>query len=113
MSQNPHGTEAVTGLLKVRPPSVERFTMVALPVTELSIARPATSHTLCFGSKATEGSLMRAHGPAGVAKTVVPGRNPFVQVAPLFVEVAYPMFEAPPLLNRPVWKTDMIVEPDA
>ena len=56
-------------------------------------------------------SLILAHGPGGVAYTVVPGRNPCVQVAPLSFEVAHPMLFAPPLENRPTWNEATMVEP--
>ena len=64
------------GFFHVSPPSVERFASTARPVTLASMARPVASQTSCFGSYATDGSLIRAHVPAGVAKTVVPGRRP-------------------------------------
>ena len=51
-------------------------------------------------------------GPAGVAKTVVPGSMPVVQVRPAFVVVAQPMLlEPPPALNRPVWNVATTVLP--
>src|SRR5437867_3985956 len=55
---------------------------------------------------------MRAHGPGGVLYTVVSGRNPWLQVAPLSVLVSHPMLFAPPLVNRPVWWVATIVEPN-
>ena len=57
-------------------------------------------------------SLILAHGPGGVAYTVVPGRYPWVQVAPLSVEVAHPMSFAPPFENRPTWKEATMVDPN-
>src|SRR5207302_479459 len=51
-------------------------------------------------------------GPAGVAYSVVPGRNPWIHVAPLSVEVAHPRFDEPPLLNRPDWNVATMVEPN-
>src|SRR5437899_12933011 len=51
--------------------------------------------------------------PAGVAKTVLEGRNPDVQDLPPLVEVAKPMFEAPPSKNRPTWNAETIVDPEA
>src|SRR5207248_8952736 len=63
-----------------------------------------------LASKATEGSLMRSYGPAGVAKTVVPGRKPGVpQLPPLLVEVAKPMSQLPPSETRPTWKAATMV----
>src|SRR5438552_423663 len=44
--------------------------------------------------------------------TVVPGRNPWVHVAPPSVEVAKPMFTAPPLKYRPTWNAVTIVFPN-
>ena len=55
---------------------------------------------------------MRAQGPGGLANTVVPGRNPWVHVAPLSVDVAQPRSFDPPLLNRPVWNVPTMVEPN-
>src|SRR6266705_4237658 len=51
--------------------------------------------------------------PAGVAKTVLEGRNPDVQDLPPLVDVAKPMFEAPPSKNRPTWNAETIVDPEA
>src|SRR2546422_8043921 len=51
--------------------------------------------------------------PAGVAKTVLAGRKPDVHFLPPLVEVAKPMFEAPPLKNRPTWNAETIVDPEA
>src|SRR4029079_9896021 len=45
------------------------------------------------------------------AKTVIPGRLPLVQVAPLFVEVAKPMSDEPPSKNRPSCAVATIVLP--
>src|SRR5271165_4365108 len=71
----------------------------------------ATIQTPCALSKTTEGSLAARYVPP--AETVRPGRKPFVQLVPPFVEVAKPMSEAPPLNLRPTWKAVTIVEPDA
>src|SRR5712692_8323064 len=51
--------------------------------------------------------------PGGVAKGVVPGRKPLVQLLPPCVDEAKPMSEAPPLKKRPTWKVETIVEPKA
>src|SRR5947207_2086435 len=60
------------------------------------------------------GSVARSHGPGGVENGVVPGRNPWFQVAPPSVEVAQPLLEEPPpAKNRPVWNTDTMVRPKA
>jgi hypothetical protein len=48
-----------------------------------------------------------------VEKVVVPGKNPLLQVDPLFVVVAQPASEAPPSSNRPVWNVETSVEPHA
>ena len=69
------------------------------------------SQVLCAASKATLGSLIAENEPGGVAKVVVPGRKPFVQVVPLLLEVAQPISELPPLKMRPVWKAVTSVEP--
>src|SRR5260221_14394287 len=50
--------------------------------------------------------------PAGVAKTVVPGRKPFLKVLPLLGDVAKPMLEPPPSKKRPTWKAETMVEPE-
>src|SRR2546423_1105323 len=50
--------------------------------------------------------------PGGVAKSVDPGRKRRVHVFPPLVEVAQPMFEAPPLKNRPDWKAETTVFPN-
>ena len=117
LSKNALGPGAVvTGGPHVRPPSVERLVRIALgdpngaePVPNASVEIIQTS---CIGSYATAGSLTRAHGPAGVANTVVPGSMPVVQVRPAFVVVAQPMLLAPPpALNRPVWNVPTTVLP--
>src|SRR5712692_1773690 len=43
----------------------------------------------------------------------MPGRKPWVQVAPLLVDVAHPIFELPPCESgkRPTWKAETMVEP--
>src|SRR5918912_2761172 len=41
----------------------------------------------------------------------MPGRDPLVHEAPLFVGVAKPLSEAPPSKKRPCWATATIVEP--
>src|SRR5262245_40260423 len=41
----------------------------------------------------------------------MPGRRPLVQCAPLSVEVAKPIAQAPPSKIRPTWKVATIVEP--
>src|SRR5579872_1085594 len=43
----------------------------------------------------------------------MPGKKPWVQVDPPFVEVAKPMSEEPPSEIRPVWNADTMVEPNA
>src|SRR5690349_5915418 len=49
--------------------------------------------------------------PGGVAKVVVSGRKPGVQLLPPLVEVAKPMLEDPPSKKRPTWKAETMVEP--
>jgi hypothetical protein len=46
-----------------------------------------------------------------LAKTVIPGNTPFCQLAPLSLEVAKAMPEAPASKNRPIWNTATRVEP--
>ena len=70
------------------------------------------SQTPSLASNATDGSLARGYGPAGVANTVVPGKKPAVHELPLLVDVAKPMLLAPPLKKRPTWKAATIVDPD-
>src|SRR3954452_12054358 len=41
----------------------------------------------------------------------MPGSSPLVQVAPLFVDVANPIVQAPPSKIRPTWNAATIVEP--
>src|SRR5919202_849087 len=101
----------VTGFPQEVPPVVERFTITATPLgVELS-ASDETIQTLCRASNATDGSLTRAYGPAGLVKTVIPGITPLVHETPLFVEVAQPMSDAPPLKKRPNCAAATIVEP--
>src|SRR5262249_17988525 len=76
-----------------------------------SMASDDAIQTLCFTSYATDGSLTRSYGPAGVLKTVRPGMKPCVHVLPPFFEVAQPMSDEPPLKNRPTCDTATIVEP--
>src|SRR5262245_53509164 len=84
----------VIGLLQCSPPSVDRL----VSTSELDERRPSDeiSQTLCFASKVTDGRLTCWYTPAGEPLAVMPGRKPRVQVAPPSVEVAKPMFEAPP-----------------
>ena len=62
----PEATATFTGLFHVAPPFVERLRVTAAPFRLASSASPETIQTLCRASKATDGSLTRAHGPAGV-----------------------------------------------
>ena len=101
----------MTGFCHVRPPSVERLVRTAAPDTESSIASVEIIQTSCSGSYATAGSLIRAHGPAGVAKIVVAGSMPVVHVRPAFVVVAQPMLLEPPSKKRPVWNVATTVLP--
>ena len=55
--------------------------------------------------------MARSNGPPPVY-LVMPGSRPLVQVAPLLVEVAKPMAQAPPSKIRPTWKAATIVEPN-
>src|ERR671938_382951 len=101
-----------TGLFHVAPPFVERLRVTAAPFRLALSASPETIQTLCRASNATDGSLTRAHGPAGVVKPVIPGITPLVHDVPLFVDVAQPMSDAPPLKKRPNWAAATIVEPN-
>src|SRR5919204_4783970 len=97
---------------KLRPPFVERLAITATPLgVELS-ASDETIQTLCLRSKATDGSLTRAYGPGGFVKGVIPGMTPLVHDVPLFVDVAQPMSDAPPLKKRPNCAAATIVEPN-
>ncbi len=97
LSQNvPGEAPASTGSDQVRPPSVERLTSRMWPLPPESIPSPSASHTLWFGSYATDGSLIRGQGPGGVAWTVVPGRPPVAHVRPPFCDVEKTRLLAPP-----------------
>src|SRR5213593_3046092 len=102
----------VTGACQVRPPSRDRLASTGLPTTLKSMASPAMIQTLSWGSYATDGSLIRFHGPGGDEYCVVLGSSPLVQVTPLSVEVAQPMLSEPPSVNRPPpWKVATMVLP--
>src|SRR5262245_36721192 len=61
-----------------------------------------------------DGSLMRGHGPGGVAFTVVPGSPPVTQVRPPSCEAENTLLlEPPPLKFRPDWDVVTIVWPNA
>src|SRR5205823_2285210 len=98
----------MTGAPHVRPPSVDRLTVMASPPNPPLAMESSVRmiHTWWLPSYATAGSVARSYGPAGVAYLVRLGRPPSDHVAPLSVEVANPMFEAPPSVNRPIWKAD-------
>src|ERR671928_532249 len=100
------------GLFHVAPPFVERLRVTAAPFTLASIPNPETIQTLCFASYATDGSLTRAHGPAGVEFTVRPGSCWAVHDEPLFVETETPMSDDPPSVKRPHCAAAMIVLPN-
>src|ERR687888_880852 len=101
-----------TGLFHVAPPFVERVRVTAAPFRFASSASPETIQTLCRASNATDGSLTRAQGPAGVELTVRPGNCWAVHDDPLFVETETPMSDDPPLVKRPHCAAAMIVLPD-
>ncbi len=64
------------------------------------------------GSKATDGSLMRGHGPPELM--VVPGRPPVVHVRPPFCDDEKTrLLEPPPLNHRPDCVSATIVCPNA
>src|SRR2546421_6021853 len=67
------------------------------------------SHTLCLASKATEASLAALYRPPVLV--VMPGRDPWAQVAPPLREVAQPVSEAPLPTIRPIWNAATIVLP--
>ncbi len=98
----------VTGLLQVRP-LVDRLVTTPTVPPEALIGSEEISQTLCRASKATDGSLAAADVPP--ATVVIPGRKPLVQLAPELVEVAKPMFAAPPPKIRPTWNAETMVEP--
>src|SRR5512140_392186 len=66
--------------------------------------------TLWRASYATDASLTRSKVPPW--NLVTPGRQPFVQLAPLFVLVDQQTFDAPPSKKRPVCCAATIVEPN-
>src|ERR671925_1704794 len=96
----------------VAPPSVERLSVTAAPFKLASSASPETIQTLCFASKATDGSLIRAYGPGGVELTVMPGSCWAVHDEPLFVETETPMSDDPPSVKRPHCDAATIVLPN-
>src|ERR671934_277974 len=74
-----------SGPLRMLPGSVAAEIEVivnALPKLEppfVSVsARVETIQTLCLASYATDGSVARSYGPAGVVNFVIPGRVPLV-----------------------------------
>src|SRR5918912_3294430 len=101
-----------TGLFHVAPPFVERLRVTAAPFKFASSASPETIQTLCRASYATDGSLTRAHGPAGVELTVMPGSCWAVHDDPLFVETETPMSDDPPSVKRPHCAVATIVLPN-
>src|ERR671927_927799 len=100
------------GLFHVAPPFVERLRVTAAPFTFASIASPETIQTLCRASYATDGSLTRAQGPAGVEFTVRPGSCCAVHDDPLFVETETPRSDDPPSVKRPHCAAATIVLPN-
>src|SRR5918912_2413016 len=101
-----------TGLFHVAPPFVERLRVTAAPLRLASSASPETIQTLCRASYATDGSLTRAQGPAGVEFTVRPGSCCAVHEVPLFVETETPMSDDPPSVKRPHCAAATIVLPN-
>src|ERR671939_531095 len=101
-----------TGLFHVAPPFVERLRVTAAPFRLASSASPETIQTLCRASYATDGSLTRAHGPAGVELTVRPGSCCAVHDDPLFVETETPRSDDPPSVKRPHCAAATIVLPN-
>src|SRR5919199_1175264 len=102
----------VTGLFQMVPPFVERLRITATPLTLALSASDETIQTLCLRSKATDGSLTRAYGPAGFVKPVIPGMTPLTHDVPLVVDVAQPMSDAPPSKKRPNCPAATSVEPN-
>src|SRR5919201_4654020 len=102
----------ITGLFHVAPPLVERLRVTAAPFRLASSASPETIQTLCLASYATDGSLIRAYGPAGLEYTVVPDRACAVHDDPLFVETETPMSDDPPSVKRPHCAAATIVLPN-
>jgi hypothetical protein len=88
---------------------VDRLVTTPPVEPEALIGSEEISQTLCRASYATDGSLTAAKLPP--ATVVMPGRKPDVQVAPELVEVAKPMFAAPPPKIRPTWNAETIVVP--
>src|SRR5919202_572027 len=100
------------GLFHVVPPFVERLRVTAGPFRLASSASPETIQTLWRASYATDGSLTRAHGPAGVELTVRPGSCWAVHDDPLFVETETPRSDDPPSVKRPHCAAATIVLPN-
>ena len=103
----------VTGLPHRVPPLVDRLTKTFGTLVVAVRGIDEIIHTPCLASYATDGSLTRGNDPAGFVYSVIPRRNPCVQLAPPSWEVAQPMSEAPPFRKRPTWKVATIVEPKA
>jgi hypothetical protein len=103
-----------TGVLHVRPSSVERFTKTVGTLVSGSSGIDDTSQTLCLASYATLASLTRSKGlPAAPELKVIPGRNELLQVWPPSPERATPMSTPPPSKTRATWKAPTTVEPCA
>jgi hypothetical protein len=106
-----------TGLLQVRPSSIDRLTNTVGTV-RLGAGRSGMeeiSHTPWAASYATDGSLTRSNGlPSAPEENVKPGRNPGgPHVTPPSPDRTNPMSVAPPLKNRPTWKVPTTVLPNA
>src|SRR2546430_11971347 len=95
------------GLDQVVPPLVER--LVTTSTAPERMPSDEISHTLCLASKTTEASLAALYRPPVLV--VMPGRDPWAQVAPPLREVAQPVSEAPPPTIRPIWNAATIVLP--
>src|SRR5882757_1870924 len=102
-----------TGLLHVRPSSVERLaTTSTTPPPDAVSPSHEISQVWCRKSKATEASLPPKYGPAGVAATVDAGRKPCRQECPPSWLTAKPILLAPPLTMRPTWNAETVVRPN-
>src|SRR4051795_11287223 len=104
----------LTGVLHVRPSSVERLTNTVGTSRLGNNGIDEISHVLWAASKATLGSLTRSNGLAAPELNDMPGRKPGAShVAPPSPERAKPMSVAPPLKKRPTWNVATTVEPFA
>ncbi len=98
LSRSPPDAVSLGVLSHVRP-SLDRLVTTALPwiAAVSSSVSEETSQTPWMASYATDASVARSFVPfAPAVHFVIPGSCPAVQFAPLSVEVANPIAQAPP-----------------